>query len=425
MTNTHKLQPYSIGVGDRFGRQGVAQLRALQRAGRDGLSITPVWNKSRREHDLIGSQPQDARRAADEAVQAAGWQEAYFVDADHINAGNVDPFIAWCDFFTIDVAEAIGRPADGATTGLFIQRYEPLIGALSIVRLHAPIQVTRADLEDFAGHFLVAVQAASDTYRAIAAQKGSTEFVTEISMDETKTPQSPLQLYFILAELARLQVPVQTIAPKFSGAFHKGVDYIGDIALFEREFRQDLAVVAHAVRAFNLPPDLKLSVHSGSDKFSIYGPIHAALKEFGAGLHLKTAGTTWLEEVIGLAQAGGSGLEIVKSIYALAYQRREELIRPYLTVTDINPVRLPAPEEVNRWTGTGMVAALRHDPACAGFKSDMRQLMHLAYKVAAEMGPVYYEALAADQESIAENVTDNLYRRHLAPVFLGVNGSVK
>ncbi len=92
-------------------------------------------------------------------------------------------------------------------------------------------------------------------------------------MDETDTPQTPQELLLILTVLADEGVPVQTIAPKFTGRFNKGVDYVGDVAQFENEFRDDLAVIAYAVKKFRLPANLKLSVHSGSDKFSLYAPM--------------------------------------------------------------------------------------------------------------------------------------------------------
>src|SRR5207249_1055188 len=138
-------------------------------------------------------------------------------------------------------------------------------------------------------------------YRHIAQHKSGAEFITEVSMDETDAPQTPPELLVILAAIADAQIPIQTIAPKFTGRFNKGVDYAGDLSQFEKEFNDDLAVIAFAVKAYRLPATLKLSVHSGSDKFSIYAPIRRALARFDAGLHLKTAGTTWLEELIGLA----------------------------------------------------------------------------------------------------------------------------
>ena len=98
------LERYSLGIGDRFGREGQAQLRALDAARRRGVRITPVWNKSNREHTIIGTTPEDTRRSADAAVRAAGWTDAYYVDADHIGLATVDRFVGACDFFTIDVA---------------------------------------------------------------------------------------------------------------------------------------------------------------------------------------------------------------------------------------------------------------------------------------------------------------------------------
>jgi hypothetical protein len=101
-------------------------------------------------------------------------------------------------------------------------------------------------------------------------------------MDETDSPQTPVELLFILAAMGREKIPLQTIAPKFTGRFNKGVDYVGDLTQFEKEFNDDLAVIAYAVREFGLPENLKLSVHSGSDKFSIYPIIHRAIVKTGA-----------------------------------------------------------------------------------------------------------------------------------------------
>ncbi|MFA6702764.1 MAG: tagaturonate epimerase family protein, partial [Dysgonamonadaceae bacterium] len=102
-------------------------------------------------------------------------------------------------------------------------------------------------------------------------------------------------------------VQVQTIAPKFTGRFNKGVDYVGDLDQFAKEFEEDVLVIDFGVKEFGLPQELKLSVHSGSDKFSIYPIMAKVIKKHDKGLHLKTAGTTWLEEVIGLSMSGGEG----------------------------------------------------------------------------------------------------------------------
>src|SRR3989449_9468356 len=108
-------------------------------------------------------------------------------------------------------------------------------------------------------------------------------------MDETDAPQTPVELLFILAAMGREKIPLQTIAPKFTGRFNKGVDYVGDLVQFEKEFSEDLAVIAFAIKQYGLPANLKLSVHSGSDKFSIYALIRRAIAKHGAGLHIKTA----------------------------------------------------------------------------------------------------------------------------------------
>jgi hypothetical protein len=238
-------------------------------------------------------------------------------------------------------------------------------------------------------------------------------------MDETERPQRPAELLLILAGLADAGVPVATIAPKFSGRFNKGVDYVGDITLFAREMRQDMAVARYAVSAFGLPAGLKLSLHSGSDKFSIYGAVHEAMTKMDAGLHLKTAGTTWLEEVIGLAESGGEALALVKEIYAGAYVHREELCGPYAAVIDIDASRLPAPDEAWRWTAGQWTGALRHDPRSREYNSSLRQLMHVGFKIAAKMGARYTRMLEEHEDRVGENVTRNLWERHIEPVFLG------
>ncbi|MFH1476713.1 MAG: tagaturonate epimerase family protein [Verrucomicrobiota bacterium] len=414
-----KLSKYSIGIGDRFGRQGAAQLDALLRAQAAGVMITPVWNKSNREHQIVGTTPADTRRAADQAVRARHWGGAYFVDADHIGLKNVGIFLEACDFFTLDVAEAIGQPPDPSELAAFKKAQCRFVGRLTISGLDAAMEITMARLEQVGKKYLAAVKEAARLYRKIAAAKGKTAFVVEVSMDECDTPQSPLELLLILAALAAEHVPVQTLAPKFTGRFNKGVDYVGDVGQFAREFEMDLAVVRYACEQLGLPASLKLSVHSGSDKFSLYAPMHRALKQFDAGLHLKTAGTTWLEELIGLAAAGGEGLALAGDIYERALARFDELCQPYATVIDINRRRLPAVSEVRGWSGAKFAAVLRHDEQCPDYNPNFRQLLHVGYKIVAEMGARYLDALAKFERGIAKNVSENLWERHIRPVFLG------
>src|SRR5215510_3719134 len=117
------LARYSIGVGDRFAHQAKAQLRACVLAAEQGVEVIPVWNKSNREHVIIGSEPSSTREAADRAVRALAWRKAYHVDADHIRLETVDRFVPHSDFFTIDVADFIGRPADPGAVKTFCRRH--------------------------------------------------------------------------------------------------------------------------------------------------------------------------------------------------------------------------------------------------------------------------------------------------------------
>ena len=418
MTKNMTLEKYSMGVGDRFARQARAQLCACMQAAKEGVDVIPVWNKSNREHQIIGSTPASVRAAADAAVKALGWTRPYHVDADHIRVDTVDGFIPCSDFFTIDVADWIGKPAAAEAVKALVDRHPELVGRHAIAGIEAPVETTRAEVEQMAAKYLLAVQEAGRTYRHIAQAKGEGRFITEVSLDETDSPQTPTELLLILAALADEGIPVQTIAPKFTGRFNKGVDYVGDVAQFEKEFNADLAVIAHAVKQYGLPANLKLSVHSGSDKFSLYGPIRRALARFQAGVHVKTAGTTWLEEVIGLAEADGLGLALAKEIYAGALAQAEELCRPYATVIDIDPRRLLSAEAVNGWSAGEFVAAVRHEQQNKAFNPHMRQLLHVGYKIAAKMGNRYLDALAACEVTVSKNVTENLYRRHLKPLFL-------
>ncbi len=413
-----ELQKYSFGVGDRFGRQGQAQLRAIMLARRDGVNVTPVWNKSHREHTIIGTNQRQVRAEADGAVKALGWDADYYVDADHIGLQNADLFIDASDFFTLDVADFIGTPPEEDDKKSFIDKYKKYARRLEIDGFDQPLDVTADQLDAIADKYLAAVKQAGKIYSHIESIKGAGNFVTEVSMDETDQPQSPVEMLFILAAIADQGIPAQTIAPKFTGRFNKGVDYVGDPAVFARQFEQDLAVIRYAVDNFGLPANLKLSVHSGSDKFSIYKPINNALKKFDAGLHVKTAGTTWLEELIGLALAGGDALELAGRIYSDALKRFDELCKPYATVIDIDSSKLPSPQLVAGWSGEQFARALRHDPQCPDYNPNFRQLLHVAYKVAAEMGSEFTDALEAHRQVIAENVTENIYQRHIKPIFV-------
>src|SRR5688572_29957106 len=210
------LSKFSVGVGDRFAHQAKAQLRAFLTARERGANIVPVWNKSYREHTTVGSQPPSVRVAADAAIRELGWREPYHVDADHIRLETVDGFISSSDFYTVDVADAIGKPAAAADVQAFVDLHPQLIGTVEIPGIDEPFQITRETVRQIAGKYLLAIQEAGRIYRLIADKKGANNFITEVSMDETDRPQTPPELLVILAAAAAEKIPLQTTAPKFT-----------------------------------------------------------------------------------------------------------------------------------------------------------------------------------------------------------------
>lgn len=409
------LPKFTLGLGDRFGHQGRAQLLALQTAAGHGITVSPVWNKSNREHNLVGTEPSSLRAEADEAVAALGWKTPHFVDADHINMKTVDRFLKASDFFTMDVAYSIGKQPDPTDVERLIKKHAG--DPLNYPGLSSPILRGREQITAAAAKFLAAMKEAGELYRYIASRKPADSFAVEVSTDEAAAPQTPAELYLILAMLADEGVPVATIAPKFTGQFNKGVDYEGNIADFTREFEDDLIVLKHAGPALGLPEGLKLSVHSGSDKFSIYPVINRLVKKHGAGLHLKTAGTTWLEEIAAIAGSGEEGRTLAAGIYAEALDRYDEVTSPYATVLHIDRTKLPPASEVASWDGARLSRAIIHEQTSPDFNPHVRQLFHVSFKLAAESGPRFTNLLECHSAVVGAAVTSNLWDRHIKPLF--------
>jgi tagaturonate epimerase len=412
-----ELVKYSFGVGDRFNHEGLAQLKAIIKANNRGVEVSPVWNKSNREHNIVHSEPEGTRMEADEAVKAMGWEKPYFVDADHINLTNADRFIMYSDFFTLDVAMYIGNETGAEEREAFKKSCSSLGSEVVIPGIPEPVKITEQLLDEVAGKYLAAIKEAGKIYRHIESVKGAGNFVTEVSMDEVESPQTPVDMFFILKMIADEKIPAQTIAPKFTGRFNKGVDYVGDVDQFAKEFEQDVLVIDYAVKAFGLPGNLKLSVHSGSDKFTIYPVMGEIIKKYDKGIHVKTAGTTWLEEVIGLAVSGEEGLKVAKEIYANALTRKDELCGPYADVIDIDESKLPSAAEVDGWSGEKFGNALRHIPGHPDYNPNFRQLIHVGYKVAAEMGEKYTGLLEKYADVVGSCVEENIFERHLKRLF--------
>lgn len=410
---------FSIGLGDRFGREGEAQLRAVQQFTEEhDIPVTPIWNKSHREHTLTGTEPRDTLREADAAVARLGWQRPYYVDADHVTAATLGPFLPHCDYFTIDVAHLLGAPPDSEELEKARQLLEPwchrriLLPSGDVLRLESDTAAAAARCYSRA---LNEIEGVVECLRK--ERRGG--YKVEISADEVARPQSAAELFCLLVLLSARGVEIQALAPRFPGTFLKGVDYRGDLAAFEAHLRRILAVLEFARREFAWP-ELRLSVHSGSDKPSLYPILYRCAVARGHGLHLKTAGTTWLAEVEALAEAEKEAWHFVRELYRKAWQRRAELIRPYTPVVEICEARLPAPEAIASWSGKNFAAALRPSLAPPPHHEDLRQLIHISYPIAAESGDEFFQLLDHHRDRIAIRVTENLYRRHLLPLFAGV-----
>jgi len=215
------LEKFSIGVGDRFAHQAKAQLTACVMADRSGVAVIPVWNKSNREHLIVGSEPGSVKAAADAAVRELAWKHPYHVDADHINLGTVDRFIDASDFYTLDVAAAIGQPAPAADVEAFVGRHPELIGRLSVPGIAEPFETTRQSVEAVAGKYLFAVQEAGRIYRHVAERQRRGPFRDGSFHGRDGLAANSSELLIILAAIADEEDPIQTIAPKFTGRFNK------------------------------------------------------------------------------------------------------------------------------------------------------------------------------------------------------------
>ncbi|MBF0197613.1 MAG: hypothetical protein HQL32_07875 [Planctomycetes bacterium] len=408
------LPRLTFGVGDRFGCEGAAQLKAFQDLTQQGVFVHPVWNKSEREHTTIGTEVSSVRSEADTAIQECAWNKPYFVDADHIKGEIVDKYLPHSDFFTLDVADDLGIHTNEEDAAKYLSSINLQAGAIRLDENHE-LNLSEEQLMDIAKRFIPAIRKVSELYQRIKSFKKEAPFITEVSMDEVDSPQTPEELLFILAALSHEGVPADTIAPRFPGRFNKGVEYVGDVSVFEKSFEAMVKVISYASFAYSLPAHLKLSIHSGSDKFAIYPVIRSVIRRNNTGIHIKTAGTTWLEECIGLGEAGEN--EWLQSVYTRALDRWDELCTPYASVIDIDRSKLPSLEASSSYSGGQWARILRHEQSCNEYNLNMRQLFHVSYKIAAEDGEGFKNLLLKHRSCIEKNVHENIYSRHLLPLF--------
>jgi tagaturonate epimerase len=315
----------TVGLGDRLGLATPGHLRAVRAAG--GHLVPLPAQQSIREMSRTGRTPQQVMDDAMWGVFAEGWRSGFGADADHLKTPqDIDQCVATdYTFYTFDPGEYVESAADNASPNALRARLDALPweqledspAALAARYLSTPISceehIIRFDeltLMRAAVKYGRAVAYVALLYRHLAQAAAGREWEVEISVDETETPTTPAEHVYIATEFRRLGVHWVSLAPRYIGRFEKGVDYIGDVSAFEAEMG------VHAAIARTLGP-YKLSLHSGSDKFSVYEP---AARQTRGLVHLKTAGTSYLEALRTIAVLEP---DLLRSIYTFACEHYE------------------------------------------------------------------------------------------------------
>jgi hypothetical protein len=317
MLSTLSLTP-SFGFGDRLGLATPGHIAAVK-----GTQFAPIFaQQSVRENARTGRTPQQVMDDAKRAVDAAQWDAPWGADADHLKSpDDLPPFVdAGYTFYTVDPGEYVDNAADTDLLPVLQQKAKAVnwdeLSTLYLRRNNVA-GIGTFDLETLlraAVKYGRAVRHTVGMYRRLSLMQE--EFDFEISVDETDAPTTPLEHFFIASELTRLGVRFTSLAPRFIGRFEKGVDYIGDLAALDAEMAKHAAVTAHF-------GTYKLSLHSGSDKFSVYPLI---TRHWGQRVHVKTAGTSYLEALRVLARLEP---DLFRDIYAFSRQRYETDRRSY------------------------------------------------------------------------------------------------
>jgi hypothetical protein len=311
----------SAGCGDRLGLATPGHIRAIRRS-----AMAPILaQQSMRENARTGRTPQEVMDDALWGIFQEGWREGFGADADHLKtAADFDLCAAaGYTFYTVDPSDHVDNRANTDAPDVLRQKVESLPwdalestpGDLQRRLAESPIDlgdfsltISQEELLRAAGKYGRAVAHTARMYRHLSEVMNGRPFELEMSVDETETVTSLAEHVYIASELKRLGVKWVSLAPRYVGDFEKGVDYIGDLAEFERSFARHVAVV----RTFG---PYKLSLHSGSDKFSIY-PIVSRLA--GELVHLKTAGTSYLEALRAIAALNPA---LFREIVAFAIER--------------------------------------------------------------------------------------------------------
>jgi len=315
----------SFGFGDRLGLATPGHIASVK-----GTKFAPIFaQQSVRENTRTGRTPQQVMDDAKRAVDAAKWDSAWGADADHLKTvDDIPPFIsAGYTFFTVDPGEHVDNAADTDSFDKLKQKVAALnwdeLSALYLNQKGNQVwgQFEAESLMRATVKYGRAIQHAVSMFKRLSELTNAFDF--EVSVDETDSPTTPLEHFFIANELTRKGVKFTSLAPRFIGRFEKGVDYIGDLNALDVELSKHAAVTAHF-------DSYKLSLHSGSDKFSVY-PLVA--KHWGERIHVKTAGTSYLEALRVLAKHEP---DLFKKIYSLGRERYETDKKTYHVSAELN-----------------------------------------------------------------------------------------
>lgn len=401
----------SAGLGDRLGLATPGHIRAVRAC--EGV-VAPIFaQQSMREMTRTGRTPQQVLDSAMWGVFSEGWANGYGADADHLKTpDDIDRCLqAGYTFYTIDPGEHVGEP-DGLYPSALRSAAECLPWAALEDDLESTIARYLSHPVDIESHTVTfdeetvlrcavkyggAVAHTTRMYRHLIAHAGGVPVELEISVDETASPTTHAEHVYIARELHRLGVRWVSLAPRYIGTFEKGVDYIGNLEAFEADF------AVHAAIARSMGP-YKLSLHSGSDKFSIYEP---AARLTGGLVHLKTAGTSYLEALRTIAEADP---ELFLDIYVFAREHYEADRASYQVSARLD--RAPLPEDLTDRTGSEL---LNH--------FDAREILHVTFGSVLtgrtpsghlRFGDRLQSVLTAEAELYASNLQAH-FLRHLMP----------
>lgn len=400
----------SAGFGDRLGSATPGHVRALREAGGE---ISPIFaQQSVREMQRTGRSPQQVMDDATWGAFAEGWRGVLGADADHLKTfEHVDACLeAGYTFFTFDPGDHVEDSAESAVAGRLAEVVEMLpwqgledslpdlrerYRAESFELEGETLSFDEESLYRAAAKYGRAVAHAARMYRHLESESRDGEFEVEVSVDETDSPTTPLQHLYISTELKRLGVRWVSLAPRYVGTFEKGVDYTGDPEVFENDLAR------HAAIARKLGP-YKLSLHSGSDKFSIY---EAAARQTRGLVHLKTAGTSYLEALKTVSRADAP---LFREIYAFARGRFDEDRASYHVSASLESA--PRPEDVE---DEGLPAVVD--------QFDAREILHVTFGSVLggaegehRLRERLLEAIGHNEEAYASGLESH-FLRHLRP----------